>query len=116
MSTNNTPEWSPEHLAALVNDKTLTSDKLSLKGGRIEIQRTLFNGEPCIEKLYRGNLTNMQQREAARHGQHLTRRRDRVVGVAAAVGQRADLVTDLPLGHALAERDDAPGDLQTQVR
>lgn len=55
--------WSLQHLLDMLRDERMPSQKLVLKDGEIEVQREVFNGEPCIAKRYLGNLSERQQYE-----------------------------------------------------
>lgn len=55
--------WPLQHLLEMLRDPRLESQKLLLKNNRIEVQRKLFNGVPCVEKRYLGNLSERQQYE-----------------------------------------------------
>ena len=56
-------EWSLEHLVEMLRDEKMPSQKLTLKDGLIEVQRVVFEGVPCIEKRYLGNISQRQNYE-----------------------------------------------------
>ena len=62
-----------------------------------------------------GSAGGVDERDAARHGQHLLGGCHDTLGVAAAVDEGADLVADLPLLDAVTDRRDATAHLEARV-
>jgi hypothetical protein len=100
-----------------------------LDGGQSDAARSAVHEKPfaadelrAVEHVvpYRevvlGNSRSLLERPAGRNRQAPRRRCGAVLGVAATRSQRADAVADVPSGGVRTERDDSPGDFETQYR